>query len=909
MAKYVVNVEKKVYCELEIEGEEIGPSANFIVNIQLHDGMGIAVPTLTLYLQDPSGNLENKMNLVEGLKCSITLSRDGIADRRIKRTYRLWNTKRENTSNGPSIKVVFVYDSPKFATSVYCESFRTTSDGVMSEIASASGLEYDGPEGGTDDEMNWLNLHTTRSSFTEDVAMRGYANSSSCMYKILTMDNVLKYKDMLAEFKKDVVVTFAKDTDAAGKQEPIYAVRESKEIEGGGLATHWMNYGFLQHNHSLDAGGPTYLDGIDAPVYGNALTVNEKVRSALDAPSRVTYAGLDPGTEPKDSSNIHEYYESALYQNLRGLCLFSNRLRVLVDAFTEVTDFDMAEYVQKDVAGDSETDSVAHNGKYIVVGKIISIKNGIQYSEIFDLARPYSHVGNPIKSGGQNNGAKSGNANASGNMAEERASELAAANTNIQPQQIPLSQKPTTQPKADQLNNVMGSLVAFDKTNPAIPEVPLPAAGSLSEGSPEVSAQRDLAKAIDSIKASGNDLSDAITVSPDDFNVDRAMTVKKINASAVETSANNAMNLVISNEANANVGLRGLGEDTLKSLDIPVEKTVMDRFTLDTGTDPLKAIKEEKLKTVISAATSSNIQLNSFVTDPLKGGIMAQDYIDQGSNIPTLAEYEIVDAVRQSQNAGTNFLFPASKFGLTAEDVLIRPQSVVDYAERFVDDYSNPERVLATKGADVYMETFGTRMPRDAYDVVDSIRQKIPLLKDAYSASEVIAGDPTKTGQESGFVVGANNVLKLGRTIGIDPRIEVSNYRLTGIIADGISGVKNDTGYSKMFNFRFGQEGVGPLLEKAVNKERITTSDGVYATTDVIEMNREVLSWNSFARMGNNNSKQEAESNPNAPQPDNGTGQPDADYKQWSYPTTASIATFSEGVGSAFSFTNSRSIS
>lgn len=917
MALFVISVDKYCYCELEIDDQPMQASANLISQILLHEGFGIGLPTLTIYFQDQSGTLQNEMNLIEGIRCTVSLAKDPVKDKRTRRSYRLWHIVREVNNDGPVLKAVFIFDNAKFGTSVYCEAYRGSSSAVMGNIASTCDIEYDGPES-TDDSMTWLNAHTTRLNFTEDIANRGYASDSSCMVRVLTMDNKLVYKDMYKVLGGEVDATFMLNDDGKGKKKPLHNIRETKMIGASGVISHWVNYGQKQYNHSLDKSGDWTIDGINAPVFGTALPVNEKVRSSLDAPARVNYVGFDPGTAPAPASNIHENYEEALYQNIRNLGLFSERLRVLTDDFTKLSSLKCVEYVQKDGGGGADAlDSKSNNGKYVIVGKTISVKNGHQYVEIFDLLRPYVHTGEGINAdGGAATKATQVKANKGPiDLTADRVAQLnATANAPTVPPNIA---KPSyAKPEADQLNNVMGSLVEFNKAVPAIPEKPLGGPGSLSNASPEVVAQAKVADAIKEINKSDSALKQAITVSPDAFNPERAITVKKISAATVETSANNTLQAVLDNEGKTplsntfkGVGLNGLSLDQLSALDSPVEKQVLDRFTLDTGADPLQALKNEPLYSALPAARAEAIAVDSFVTDPLRGGVFTQDYIDLGNIPPNIADMRPVDAVKSVADRGTNFTFPAAKFGLEPRDVLISPAAVVDYAEDFVERTKDPARFLREQGAQKYADTFGSRMPEDALDVVNSIADKIPGLRNAFGVNEVLAGDPTSTAEQSGFGVALGGVMKFGSAVGITPTVDINSYQLTGAIADGVNGVKNDTGFSKIFNFRFGGSGVGPIVEKVVSKERVSSSDTITATTDILRMNRDTLSWASFTRMGNDNSKRYAAQNPASPQPVTGTGYPDPDYKHWTYPAENSVAVISEGEGSAFSFSSKKTLS
>jgi len=916
MSLNVIHVSKIVYCEIEIDDQKSQPSPNLIIQVLIHSGLGIVVPTLTMFLQDQGGHLQRDMNLVEGTKITITVVRDGILDKKVPKSFRVWSVKREIHSDGPQIKVVCIFDAPKWCTSVYCESYRATSDQALANMVAKSDLKFDGPEGGTDDNMNWLNVNTTRCSFAEDIVMRGYASETSCMSKVLTTDGVFKYKDLFALMKKDPVATFALNTDASGKTAPIYQLREMKENSTGGLMTHWVNYGQVQHGHTLEDASPPVIDGMDAPTFGPALPVNAKVKDQLEGPARVNYVGFDHGTEPHPHSNIHKDYEQAIYQNIRGLGLFSERLRVLTNQFTTLTEFDTIEYVQKDAVGILDVDSVSNNGKYIIAGKTISIKNGINYSEVFDIYRSYVYTGAAAKTGTDASGAAKGKANAGDDLTADRVAQLQG---NTQATTLPTNQsivrkKEDVLPEADQLNNLMDGLGNFDATNPAIPSTPLGGPGSLTPTSPAIVAQNDLAKAVADVNKGDSGLKDAMTISPDAFNPDRSFTVKKIPASVVELSANNSIDAVLQNQGEARdsafngVGLNGLSQDTLNSLNTPIEKPVLDRFTLDSGKDPLSELKTTPYTSIVSPATSSNINIGSFVTDPLKGGVFLKDFSDPSKIPSSLANAEKISAADHLSKFGTNFLFPAATFGLSPKDVLLHPKSVVDYAKKFVDTYKDPKKVLLNGGGNIYQKTFGTRMPTDASSLVETIASKIPKLSAAFGNHEVIAGDPNSTATQSGFQQALGGVLKIGKSVGLSPSINVSQWAVKGKVVDGITGAKNDTGFSKIFNFSFGRSGVAPLLEKAVSKQRITPTNAVESVSDAITMNRGPISWGTLAKMGSSNSQKQAAADPTSPQPRSLDTFPDVDYKQWTYPTTDTISEFNSDGGSAFSFSGTSKI-
>lgn len=894
----VLNVGGLAYCKLEIEDAPMPRSFNLIDHIIMQEGVGIAIPTLTLFMFDQTGTLQNELNLVQGTKCIISLAKNGQKDRIVKRTFSLWGIRRGVSNAGPQVQAVFIQDIPKWSAGVYCENYRSTSDECMQRIASSAGLRYDGP-GGTDDKMNWLNVNTTRSSFSEDVAMRGYAGSSSCMARAVTLDNDMRYKDLFQQMKEQELFTFILNGSDEGMTNP-FAVRETEESSMSGAMAHWFNYGQIQYEHSLDQKGQQTTDRIMAPVLGDAFPISERVKGLIsDAmAARVTYTGFDPGTEPNEASNVHEYYERAFYQNLRGLGLFSERIQVLVDDLTDAKTFDPCKYHQSDPVGHQMTPSRSLNGKYLIAGKTMRIKNGHAYVEVLDLVRPY--IANPGKS--EQASGTQGNQQASANegafdLSSGREQQLTTA---VQNQETP-TPTDSAKPEVQQATELMQSLEKYDEANPDIPAEPLKSPGAMSPSDKQAIAQDEVRKAVAEVQKSEGPLAQSLEQSRAGFDPESNHTVKRVSAAAVKTSANQTIDSMqtYKQETGSPIsGPEGLPASAKANTGVKLEKPVLDRFSAS-GNE----IKNKQFESAVTPVSAEKVEEGDFLGDLQKGGVFVEDFLKNGQDDPT--EYlgmKGVDAIEQEDNKGTNFVFPASSFGLGADDVTIGPKQVAEFLLDYAKERENPDKFMREKGVAAYRASFGDVPPDTAGEQIKELHRVASSVSQKFGDSEVLAEPKlTKAVETSAAVVDRDTKADkakaaydelMQRNPNATVRSSASGLDLkTSFDASGAQRAANakargsNPDYAQAFDFQFGQSGVSPLLERVSEKGR----NQEYTDVEIIKTSREAVSWAQYTRIGSDKAKK--------------TGQ-EEDGVHWEFPHAVPFDQYDEGEGVAHDFTD-----
>lgn len=722
----VLDVDNIAYCAIEIEGARMPATANLIDSIYIQDGgFGCPIPILKLILNDQTGSLDEDLNLQDGTKISIKLAKQRESVK--VRKFRVFHFAKQTTSAGPKMTVTCIYDAPKWTAGVYTESYRGSSDSVIGQLAASAGLEYDGA-GGTDDVMTWLNINKTRTAFSEDIAMRGYASEQSCMYRVLTVDNKVKYKDVYKSLSEAPKWSLHQNTDEATASATPIVIRETQNASASGLSTHMMNYGQYQYEHSLDVAGQTSTTGLNAPVFGSALPINSEVRGEIsDRGARVNYTGWDTGTEPKPASNLHHEYEPSMYQNLRYLGLLSERIKVLTDEYTETETFDCVEYKHADAEGAEFKEKKALAGKWLIGGRTIWIKAGHKYCEVFFLYRPtLMETGSTDSAGAQ---SPRGEQNATANngdidlVAEARIPETPAAvaapeTPGAAAASVAVPDAPkATAPAVQHAKDMLKSLNDYAAQNPlnSPPVMTQQPPGQL------LATENVLRDNVQKTQNAGGPISDIVAEGKPD-NITPYMTLKKFGADTINSLAQKQP--------------RELARDTARLMDDPAyaKSSAIHRVT-DLASD----VTGVRMHNVVAAASGRSVSPGAVVGDVMNGGYWADDLRAAGIS-PEQIQVPLPVELPMNENVaefGGTFLYSTTNVGLKPNQVLINPHAVASGIERWSRE-TNPEALLAEKGYKAYTQTFGNISPNEAgiqLEELGALSAKTAML---YSRNELL---------------------------------------------------------------------------------------------------------------------------------------------------------------------------
>lgn len=381
----MINIDGKIFANIQIDGNDIPSSANLLNQIVLTEGNGALSPAVQLVLNDTSGHLTSDLALTEGNEILVTVGKNIDDIKTVSRQYRLFGMRQQVTAFGPQILAVGIYDAPGFLSGSYRESYSGTSSDVIKQIAQKCKLCYSGPEDFNGkhaaDSQVWLNVCKNRAMFIQETTRHGYIDEHSGMASALTSLGQLRYRNLL-----DVIETppeqikrlFLHNVPAEQLQDSskvIYPVRQAKDRSHAGLMNNWQNYGSTRVSHDL-SGKPKIDQQLGVKTNASFLAINDQVAQTIGK-SRIDYSPLHCG-------NTHDTYFRALYQNVKHLGLFSERLSLLVTEVTDVQLFDPVIYRQ---ANADLTQPVKNSDIYLVVGKTIFVKGGTSYAERIELAR------------------------------------------------------------------------------------------------------------------------------------------------------------------------------------------------------------------------------------------------------------------------------------------------------------------------------------------------------------------------------------------------------------------------------------------------------------------------------------------------------------------------------------------
>lgn len=736
-----LNVEGFAFFELEIEGSSVPPTMNIIDTIFIHEGIGIAIPTLRLMLYDQRGTLYRDLNLTNMTKIIVTMAKDRNAAE--KRKFRFFGCRKETTHAGPILTVDCILDVPKWSTGSYCEPFVGTSGDAISGAAAAAGLRYDGPRVPPNDTMNWLNVNQTRSSFSEDVAVRGYCGEGSAMCRVLLTNQTVRYRDLFDALQQEPKVALLQNvpSSAAGGMEN-YSVRETKDGSLSGFFTHYVNFGWTVAHHSLDNAGQQVIDRYQAQLLGKALPINDEVKNMIEG-ARVSYVADDPGTMPNPASNIHQYYEKAFYQNIRGLGLFSEKVSVLIDWKTDIQVLDPIEYKHHEAQSFKYIDVPALSGRWLVAGKTLFIKQGHKYSEIYDLVRPFiNELGASQMTGGADSSAPAQQATANEGKFDLTGQPQSTVQDNtskvIEQQQGNSLNRPSDVQAA---TDTLKALQDFDAVSPPVPVISAPTSGG-SWPTSLLQAQDNLRNSVNSLtQASNPDLPVVAEGDLDGFKI-----IKKVSAPLLEALAN------IGNNPQEAVYLAQNLDD-----DYWIKTQAIERAT-SVGSD----ITGIRLNSVVSAATGGSYSPGDIVGDVLGGGVWSGDLADAGVPIPDV-DLPILGAVT---DFGGKLLFEATGVGLSGSNVLIDPYKTASAINAFASG-TTPEDYLAQNGVEAFIRTFGTLAPPEAQAALENLGYLARDVMYRYSEDEKLTDSALtnsqmiNAGRDIAFLFGDPNVVPI----------------------------------------------------------------------------------------------------------------------------------------------------
>lgn len=371
----VLDIKDQLYLDIKIGGESLPDSPSIVSNLSIHDNANAMTPTMQMRFTDLQRILTGSFALTEGTQLSLMLGK--TRDSAVTRNYRLFNIPKQNSSNSSTILANFVLDVPKYITGSVTEAYEGTSAEALSQLAKTCGLKSLCSK--TTDHQIWYNFAQTRASFAEDVAVHGYNNGSSCMFRALTSQGVLLYKDVFYELNHTKPkITFGLNSIEQSKSSTRHInVRDFRDISSSGMMNTYVNYGWTFVEHSL-TGKQKINNALPVKMRNPFLPINADVKKIVGN-SKIEYCKM------LDCRNTHANYNKAYYENIRGRALLSNKITILIEEVSGVNLLDIVEFRSLNEDGNKNNAS----GSYFVTAIVpVVAASGSYYAEKLELCRP-----------------------------------------------------------------------------------------------------------------------------------------------------------------------------------------------------------------------------------------------------------------------------------------------------------------------------------------------------------------------------------------------------------------------------------------------------------------------------------------------------------------------------------------
>lgn len=408
MGAGVFHIENKVYFTLKINDTPVSPSWNLFRKLLILNGFGLSAPQLQLTLNDMHGYLTGDLAVNDGTKITVTVGKKEDLARDID--FVVFGIKHHNEGNANLIVLNCIIDAPKYLMEAGKDVKKGSSIDALKDIAGKSGLKHV-TDLSTQDTMTWLNCGEPRHIYAQRITEHAWNGNQSCVVTTTNIYKELMTFDLFECLGKDPKVTFCYSFDDNSKDvegSPI-TVMEVCPVTISGAMNSWTNYGHSFSQHSLSGKDLNY-EKANPLVMGDGLPLNKDLKSELEGSQLGWGSFFDVGCDGDVSAyNLHKNYYEAEYLNTRHRALFTEGLRVSIDAFTELKLFDTVKYTQTDNLDDMDQVNQRYIGKYVVGGQAIVIE-GHHYVEVLDLYRSFVEESGKTNIVGSSNSSGTGSA-------------------------------------------------------------------------------------------------------------------------------------------------------------------------------------------------------------------------------------------------------------------------------------------------------------------------------------------------------------------------------------------------------------------------------------------------------------------------------------------------------------------
>lgn len=324
-----------------------------------------ALPTCSFQITDVQ-HIFDRIGILDGTPVRVVVRPNG----KDSRTYlfRKFNHKREFAGDAYMWTIYCYWDAPLYWLASSVRAIEGTANNVLQEIASTTGLKYDGTA--TNDSQIWVPRNRLYRTWAKDIADHAWTNDRSCMVLAADLDGSLRLKnvnDLPPPNRKVVAYAYAKDAMTAVDIQLSASSGLNNALSGYQnmrIAQSVTTDQIQQVNKDL-----SFTPDVKTPHY------NDVLKQTLGQ-GAVRFGPIDCG-------NAHLNYEKAGYQNMRYRNLFSLGLDALM---TDTTEVQLCDRLSLSLQTESINQDTPNSGVYTVTGRAIYMQ-GANYSEKLGLCR------------------------------------------------------------------------------------------------------------------------------------------------------------------------------------------------------------------------------------------------------------------------------------------------------------------------------------------------------------------------------------------------------------------------------------------------------------------------------------------------------------------------------------------
>ncbi len=362
----MLRIKDRVELQLIFNGKEFPfDRVNSLDFLHMSCSTRLSIPMIHVRVKDAAEWFSKNQDLVDGAPIVVTIIVQGQS-----RTFRFRLNKFKELLSGDGVTydIDGYYNAPGYWLASTSEGFTGSSDTVLKEIATRTGIgEYVGTP--TADSQLWQTTNKKYHEFARHIAGHGYVNDTSCMQLAYDLSNTLIYKNVGER-------TASTSTFLASKyKQNTYTATDFRVTSNSGIYNAVSGYAEEVRFTDPVKGVQGLLDKVQSNKLSMKMMMNDAIYKGVDQ-ARVRFRPIGAG-------NVNESYEKAEYQNRRLANLFSFGAEIVTP---DVTTTKLLDFIEYEVAVPENGTVNAYSGTYLVTSRAIMIQ-GINYFEKFEVVR------------------------------------------------------------------------------------------------------------------------------------------------------------------------------------------------------------------------------------------------------------------------------------------------------------------------------------------------------------------------------------------------------------------------------------------------------------------------------------------------------------------------------------------